>query len=301
MKKWPDFFLIGAMKSGSTTLHECLGRHPGIFMSSPKEPGFFSRDDRFSRGRAWYQEHFAGALDTQLWGDSSTCYSRRHVYPETASRIYKVNPNAKFIYIVRDPVLRAYSHYKHRMSESIMCGRSVITFKDFLTIDKEVLKTGAYYYQIRPFFDVFGAENVYVCRFDDAIKQNREKLLEIFTFLGVNPESGCRIDVKKNNEAGTSLNNFYVRKSIDALRKSPFMIQIVRFMPKFIKRSAFLVLKSALMRSSSINRKVKNDQSSLSFLDQNEHEFLADYYRNDLIKFSELTGLDVSDWNSFKV
>src|SRR5690242_14831106 len=72
----PDFVVIGGMKCGSTTLFEYLCRHPDVFMCTPKEPGYFSREKVMARGEAWYRSLFADAKPTQLCGEASTCYTR---------------------------------------------------------------------------------------------------------------------------------------------------------------------------------------------------------------------------------
>ena len=113
----PDFMLIGAMKSGTTTLHAYLSRHPGLFLCTPKEPGFFSRDERYARGLDWYRELFTDAQPEQLCGEASTCYSRWPHFENAAPRIAADVPGAKLLYITRDPVERAYSHYRHLMEE----------------------------------------------------------------------------------------------------------------------------------------------------------------------------------------
>lgn len=300
MKEWPDFFLIGAMKAGSTALHHCLNKHPDIFMSRPKEPGFFSRDDRFAKGYIWYRGYFKGAADSQVWGDSSTCYSRMPIYPNTAARIYNVNPNAKFLYVVRDPVLRAFSHYKHRMDETVISGRPILTYKEFLKVDTEVLNTGKYYYQIKPYYDLFGADNVYVCSFCDLVDNTSKTLFEICSFLNVDPSSLSETIFPIKNEAGSSLNYFYTNQYIRVLRNSLLVKPIIDLMPSSAKKAGVSVLKSTLMRSGLMRKKVTKDHAVLSVPDEEDKRFLSEYYKNDLTDFQALTGLDITCWKSFK-
>jgi len=72
----PDFIIIGAMKSATSTLHEQLALQPDFFMSTPKEPFYFSDDEVFSRGREWYLNLFSNAEPNQLCGESSTHYTK---------------------------------------------------------------------------------------------------------------------------------------------------------------------------------------------------------------------------------
>ena len=300
MKEWPDFFLIGAMKAGSTALHHCLNKHPDIFMSKPKEPGFFSRDNRFSKGPIWYRDHFKGGAAGQVWGDSSTCYSRSTIYPKTPTRIYNVNPDARFLYVVRDPVVRAFSHYKHRMDEAVISGNPILSYKQFLNDDKEVLMTGRYYFQIKPYYDLFGAEKIYVCSFDDLVSETHDTLTKIWDFLNVNPDFSGGAELPSKNESGSSIVYFHTNKTIKTLRNFALLKPLIDIMPNFFKEAGVSAIRSNLMKSQSMKKITEKDRVGLSKPDDEDLEFLSEYYRNDLADLHALTGLDVSQWESFR-
>ena len=82
----PDFFIIGSAKSGTTTLYRYLCRHPNIFMSTPKEMSFFSKDKEYERGVEWYASLFADASENQLCGEASTTYTRWPLYEKLTFR-----------------------------------------------------------------------------------------------------------------------------------------------------------------------------------------------------------------------
>lgn len=107
----PDFFIIGAAKAGTTSIFALLEQHPDIFMPTPKEPEFFARDDLYSAGIETYSALFAGARPGQRLGEASTLYSHAPLFPDTAARIARHAPGAQFIYVLREPVARAYSFY----------------------------------------------------------------------------------------------------------------------------------------------------------------------------------------------
>lgn len=109
--KLPHFFIIGAAKAGTTSAHAVLSRHPDIFMPPQKEPEFFARDELYAQGFETYSNLFKDAADGQLIGEASSIYSLQGFYPDTAKRIAARCPGAKIIYILRDPVERAYSYY----------------------------------------------------------------------------------------------------------------------------------------------------------------------------------------------
>ena len=83
MSRLPDFIVIGAMKSATSTLHEQLAVQPGFFMSAEKEPNFFSNDENYAHGLAWYRSLFDNAASSDLCGESSTHYTKLPTYPNT--------------------------------------------------------------------------------------------------------------------------------------------------------------------------------------------------------------------------
>ena len=87
MSGLPDFVIIGAMKCATSTLHEQLARQPAIFMTTPKEPNFFSDPDIWAKGMDWYRALFTGAGPHDLKGESSTHYTMLPTYPEAVPRI----------------------------------------------------------------------------------------------------------------------------------------------------------------------------------------------------------------------
>ena len=96
----PDYVLIGAMKCGTSTLAAQLGAQPGIFMTEPKEPNFFSDDANFAKGTDWYASLFAGAAGEDLTGEASTHYTKRPELPETVTRLKAHVPQAKLVYML---------------------------------------------------------------------------------------------------------------------------------------------------------------------------------------------------------
>ena len=112
----PDFIVIGAMKSATTTLHEQLARQPGLFMSVPKEPNFFSDDDNYAQGLGWYSSLFRDAPAGALRGESSTHYTKLPTHPRTVDRMVQALPDVKLIYVMRHPIDRLISQYVHEIA-----------------------------------------------------------------------------------------------------------------------------------------------------------------------------------------
>src|SRR3954452_11529156 len=103
----PNLIVIGAAKCGTTSLHEYLTLHPDIAMSAQKELNFFTREDWRSQVD-WYAAQFA---DAQVRGESSPGYTLAPYLPSAAERMYELIPDARLVYLVRDPVDRAVANY----------------------------------------------------------------------------------------------------------------------------------------------------------------------------------------------
>lgn len=115
----PDFYIIGAMKCGTTTLQSQLAALPAVFMCEPKEPNFFSDPGIWKKGMGWYEGLFAGATPSQLVGEASTHYTKWPDLPDAPARVAEATPDAKLIYCVRDPLARALSHYRHEWTQGV--------------------------------------------------------------------------------------------------------------------------------------------------------------------------------------
>lgn len=106
-----DFIIIGAQKAGTTSLFKHLAAHPAVYMPPEKEAPFFNLDAQYEKGWAWYlAEYFAGAAPDLLWGTASPPYMAHH--PKSVRRMARHVPRVKLMAILRDPLDRAYSHYK---------------------------------------------------------------------------------------------------------------------------------------------------------------------------------------------
>lgn len=191
---WPDFFVIGAGKAGTTTLYEMLQRHPRLFLPDAKEPRYFS-DPRFVASRLVldrerYLDLYATAGPRQLRGDFSTSY---FLCPDTPGRIRECNPDARFIVLLRDPVSRAYSDYL------MLSRRDGLIEQDFVSeLEDELerlddgrvewpflVRSGLYYRSIRRYLDYFPAESLLVLHMQDLLATPRDVLRRIEDFLGI--------------------------------------------------------------------------------------------------------------------
>jgi hypothetical protein len=175
----PDFIIIGAMKSATSTLHEQLALQPGFFMSTPKEPNFFSDDDSYQRGLAWYQALFSGAPSGTLRGESSTHYTKLPTHSHTVDRLRATGWDCKFIYVMRHPIDRLVSHYIHEWTQRVMRG----DINEELRLHPELVDYGRYAYQLRPWLDAFGQERVLPVFFEALQARPQSELERIAAFL----------------------------------------------------------------------------------------------------------------------
>lgn len=176
----PDFVIIGAMKAATSTLHMQLSAQPGIFMSSPKEPNFFSDDAQWARGVDWYRSLFASAPAGALCGEASTHYTKWPTLPEALPRLSDTLPGARLIYMMRHPVDRLISHYSHGWLERSIEGPIDIAMERH----PELVDYGRYAMQIAPWLDVFGATSILPVFMERLIATPQIELERVCGFLG---------------------------------------------------------------------------------------------------------------------
>lgn len=195
----PDFMIIGAMKSGTTTLHKMLNQHPDIAVAND-ELFFFSQDDiaehpNFSTlydrgliGRAssscypdwgWYKARLGSATGKRLSGEDSTTYlcSKRAI-----ARIAKQPKAVKLIIMLRHPTRRVYSHYWHM----VRARRALYSFEDTLRfMPQQLLGRSHYLSQLEWVYRHFPREQVKVIQFEEFVKNPQQTLADVSGFLGV--------------------------------------------------------------------------------------------------------------------
>src|ERR687895_1673032 len=107
----PNLIIIGGLKCGTTSIHHYLGLHPEIQMSKPKELNFFVHELNWDLGLPWYRGRFDSRFPVR--GESSPHYTNQPRYTGVPERIHDTVPDAKLIYMVRDPISRILSHWRH--------------------------------------------------------------------------------------------------------------------------------------------------------------------------------------------
>lgn len=180
----PDFMIIGAMKCGTSTLQAQLAAQPGIFMTDPKEPNFFSDDPIYRKGLKWYADLYKTAGPDDLKGEASTHYTKLPTYPETVGRIAKAVAAPRLIYLIRNPFDRAISHYIHEWSQGVISGDPDTA----LGTNPEIIDYGRYAMQLQPFIDTFGKDAVFLTSLEEMKSDPQHVLSEVGRFLGLSQE-----------------------------------------------------------------------------------------------------------------
>jgi len=212
-KFFPDFFILGAAKAGTTSLYDILNDHEQITMAIVKEPMFFSRDDYYQRGLDWYlKTFFASGKDHRLYGEATPHYL--YWAEKVAPRIYEAASQKpiKFVAILRDPVFRAYSWYWNMIKES----EEELSFENALAKESERLLTGEelfrkngsmiygykkgsmYATQIKQYLKHFPQDRFYFLLQDDLQSKTKRYLRGLYDFLEVGNRHGDNRDTKRN-------------------------------------------------------------------------------------------------------
>ncbi len=188
----PDFLVISPPKTGSTWLADNLRRHPQIFLPAVKEVKYFSSFLK-SLDLDWYLNHFAAAAG-RVKGEASPCYS---LLPVGRIRLVRrLMPRVKLVYLMRDPVERAWSHAKHnhRYGEANFAPRpsalGSVTDGQWRAnfVHDWPLASGDYLGQLRRWLAVFPREQIHVGFYEDIAGRPAALLREVFSFLGVDPD-----------------------------------------------------------------------------------------------------------------
>ena len=197
-KPIPNLFIIGAMKSGTTSLHEYLNEHPDIFMSEVKEPGYFSDCvDYYPKDDGWYDDLFKDVDSQKIIGESSTHYTKLPVCDGVIQKIWEYNPGARFVYIMRDPISRVISHYWH----GVKYGDERHDILTAIKKNQAYIDISDYAFQLEPYIERFGMDRIYTLSFESLINDPASELKGLFEWLGVD----ANVSIKSAGQSHNAL------------------------------------------------------------------------------------------------
>ena len=272
MARRPDFIIIGAMKCATSTLHEQLAAQPGIVMSTPKEPNFFSDDDQYARGLCWYEGLFEAAGPSDLCGESSTHYTKLPTYSHTVPRLKAHVPRARFIYLMRHPIDRLISHYIHGWTQ-----REIqVPLDKAIAEHPELVDYGRYAMQLEPYIETFGFDRVLPVFFDHLHAAPDVELKRVCEFLGYAGEPCWSAE-----HAGENV-------SAQRLRRSPLR-ETLRRIPGLRPLYRSVLSESARDRINSLWRVRRRPALSAG-----QHARLAAEFDKDLARLGQWLGIELS-------
>ncbi|MBA2525290.1 MAG: sulfotransferase [Pyrinomonadaceae bacterium] len=179
----PTFFLIGAPKCGTSSLHHYLGLHPDISMSVVKEPQVFAGPD-YDAGRVTLYERLL-SRESRARGESSAVYSQFPRWANVPERIHAAVPEARFVYLVGDPVTRVVAHYSQRVLNGGERRSLSEATEDWNEPNSLYLCASRYATQVRRYLRLFPESRLFVVDQWDLLNRREDTLEKVFSFLGV--------------------------------------------------------------------------------------------------------------------
>jgi len=297
--RWPNFFIVGAARAGTTSLYFNLRKQPGIFIPALKELNFFASVDmdglkqrhpwmRIPRTEAEYLRWFDGGTTANLRGDVSPSY----LYDSEAPRRIKHSiPNAKIIAILRQPIERAFSHYLFLRS----IGLETKPYYDAVLEDHYArnklwlgshlyVELGMYHQQVKRYLETFGAESIRIYLYDELAADSFAVYEDICGFLGADFRSGQFFEPSTRYNPSTPPN-----PALNMLRK------IAKQTPVF--RGLLSIAGPWITPILSARGVHTNEKSTIKpEMDARAVAMLKDIYRPDILELQQLIGRDLSGW-----
>lgn len=284
-----NFFIVGAAKSGTTSIHSYLKEHPEIYMLEPKEINYYVKEEVESQGlffqgyvaqtKEEYEKIRSKGDDYKAVGEASVSYL---FYEKAPHRIKRDYPNAKILIFLRNPADRAYSHYlmDHRIGHVSTPFKYIVNQTEHSAFGslyyQQYIKLGFYHDQVKRYVDVFGEKNVCIMLDEDLKQDLQGALVKIFLFLQVSAA-----DV---NPTPTHQNIFFVPKT----RSTKFLYKIY-----WLRKALKIFLPDSViekLKSSKLSDKNK------PLLDDKTRKTLIQMYYNDVSRLEQLIDRELAHW-----
>lgn len=231
MAKKPNLFIIGAAKSGTTSLHYALAAHPEVFLSEPKEPGFFVPEvTYYPSDESWYLGLFERAGGARYRGESSTHYTKIPLYRGVPDRIAKfVDEEPRFIYLMRDPIDRAVSNYWHNLRKHQEHRGILEAFREV----PEYLSVSDYVLQLEPYMERFDHSTIFTATFEELVAQPDAIVAAVLKWLGLEPAVA---ELEKRNARPREFTRVRGRGLLHRFAASPTWDRLSPLAPRWVKR-----------------------------------------------------------------
>ena len=281
-KRLPDFIGIGAMRCGTTWISDQLRSHPDIHIPPHyKEVHFFDR--YYDKGMDWYLSNFSGRADHQIAGEFTPYYVRDAV---AMTRLSQDCPDAKLILAIRNPVERAWSHYK------FLKNRKSVSSSFFETLHDErfeILEAGRYGAQLQRCLELFPKDQICIISFDEIKASPERTISKLYSFLEVDTDYKPEAPRTKSN-AGHAVRSMFLAR---ILRLAKQLVRPFTSGRRGIMRLGFFKFGKMINRlNATAVDQVEMDEDVLAFLNE--------YYLEDLTLLAELVGKEVKLWELHK-
>lgn len=234
-KQLPDFLIIGAQKSGTTTLYADLACQAAVCMSSVKEPSVLVRFSEPHEAAKYYAHLFEAKDSHRRFGEASTLYTQIPTYTGIAERARRLlGPDLRLLYVVRNPVERAISHHYHAYSR----GRVGRDIDSAIRSEPMFVDHGRYAMQLEPWLAQFGRAAVLVDRFEDYVRDRAATVRRVGVFLDVPVDTRLIQTEREFNKGGDQIAG-YLRPIITS---DLYKLWLRRLVPDRIRKRAFRLL-----------------------------------------------------------
>jgi len=283
----PNFFICGIPKCGTTSLFEYLSTHPNIFMSDPKEPWFFQGDEYYN-GLEWYSETYFSNYDGEkAVGEATPGYFGRD---SARQRIASDIPEARLIFVIRDPVDRLWSEYWWRIQNGQLS--PVTSFGDFIRSEGPEtnsfgvghIESGMYYEHLTDWKELFSRDQIFVLLNYDLRERRQICLNRIFDFVGV----------KRHNISSEELDEH-------GATNHPNSIAVYNAIQKMWRPIRDRLGERVLEKTKSLRGYLKSlffrkDHSGRPEMDPRDRAWLSNIYSDPNEKLADWLGRDLSHW-----
>lgn len=285
----PNFFLLGAAKAGTTSLYDYLRQHPEIYLPDAKEPHFFDYPGQYAHGVKWYVERYFRHADRfPARGEATPSYLS---HPDVLARMRETygDRSPRFLVLLRDPVRRAWSHFRHRVRNA----EETLPFDEALAAERTRLQEnpdlwagyfndGLYAHHLERWWRVFPRDAFLILWTSDLAADAAGVVRKVLEFLGVDPSVEIDVGGRKNRAAAPrsrALMRFIARPSL--LRRIATAV-----VPRHVRRRVV-----EWIRSRNVRRDVPSDPIPLEGEDH-----LRERYAPDVRRLEELTGRELEAW-----
>ena len=287
----PTFFVVGAQKSGTTSLHAYLSQHPDIYLPKTKETKFFADDRRYLKGIDYYQQQwFSDVPEGALVGEVDPDYM---YFDNALSRIESDLglEDKKFIFVLREPVSRAFSHYlmsyrrglEHdSFEEALTQESSRISQGYFERLHFSYSERGFYLQQLEKYTQKIPMERIHIILAEELSNDTQAVMSGIYQFLGVEDLSG-KLEFGKQHIAT-------VPKNIGLTRFMRSKSGVKEFVKACIP---FPTLRLKLREMITQWNQTEKFELELSEVTK---ESLREMYRDQNVQLARMIGKDLSSW-----